>query len=92
MPATAPADDPHALLTAPGGRGRLRRDGDALVSEDGRRCEVQDGIVGMLGPMSAALSTDMPWMSAVQNQVAFSVNLAVNVIEARRPVALSSWP
>ena len=55
---TLPAD-PFSLLTAPGGRGPLRGDGDALVTDDGTRYAVRDGIVRMLGDPEPGLVTEL---------------------------------
>jgi SAM-dependent methyltransferase len=59
MPHDAQAPDPLALLTAPGGRGRLQREGDVLVAEDGRRFPVRGGVALMLGEVGAALGTEL---------------------------------
>ncbi|HEY3357874.1 MAG TPA: methyltransferase domain-containing protein [Polyangia bacterium] len=66
MPAPACAYDPLDLLTAPGGRGALRRDGSDLVAGDGRRFPIRDGIIEMLGPVSDALRVELAAQAAAE--------------------------
>jgi len=51
--------DPYSVLTAPGGRGRLARAGDALVGEDGRRFPIERGIVRMLDAVDPLLAAEL---------------------------------
>src|SRR5690242_14186700 len=51
--------DPYAVLTAPGGKGRLRREGDRLRTEGGDTYPIEDGIVRMLGPVDRLLEAEL---------------------------------
>lgn len=48
-----------SLLVPPGGRGTLDRNGDALVSDDGRRFPIEGGIVRMLEAVDPGLAAEL---------------------------------
>src|SRR5438046_126606 len=54
-----PVPEAAALLTVPGGGAPLRPDGDAFVSEDGRRFRVERGIVRTLHQVDSALAAEL---------------------------------
>ncbi len=63
---SAVADNPFSILVAPGGKGRLRRQGEMLIAEDGRRFRVENGIVRMLESIDPALAAELASQDAAR--------------------------
>ena len=58
--------DPFSILTTPGGKEKLRRDGDTLIARDGSTFRIEKGIVRMLESIDPALAAELAAQDAAR--------------------------
>src|SRR5437773_440912 len=58
--------DPYSILACPGGKGRLRKEGDRLVADDGRDFPIENRIVRMLESIDPALAAELASQDAAR--------------------------